>query len=180
MPFAIIRAEVPVKVFPGVPFVSSQLKILTDDEAAWAMSPVGSIIDADRSHSAAALDAYTADDRARFCIHSYAHPVPPQGQVLMSYTLALDGDSIVATGVFSVPPVPQEVSRLQAKQALRAGGKLTDVETAIAGASDEVKIYWADASMFHRDHPTLLAMATALGMSSDEVDALFRAAAAIT
>lgn len=180
MPYAIIRDGVPVKVFPGVPFTSTQQKIMTAEEAAWSFSPIGSVIDAERSHSAAALEHYTAEDRARFGIHTYAHPLPPPGQLLIGYTLDLEGDSIVATGEFGPPPVPSEVFRVQAKQALRIAGKLADVETAIAAASDEVKIYWADAPSFHRTHPTLLAMATALGMTSDEVDTLFRAAAQIT
>lgn len=180
MPFAIIRDGAPVKVFPGVPFVSTQLKITTEEEAAWSMSPIGSVITAEHSHSAAALDVYGPDDLARFCIHTYARPVAPEGKLLMSYDLSIDMGVIVATGVFAFPAVPAEVSRLQAKQALRIAGKLSDVETAVAGASDEVKIYWAEASSFHRDHPVLLSMTEELGMSPSDVDALFTAAAAIT
>ncbi len=77
--------------------------------------------------------------------------------------------------------VPTEVSRLQARLALLAAGKLDEVETAIAAAADRsLAIYWQDTSHFHRDHPRLLALATSLGMSPAEVDALFLAASEIS
>jgi hypothetical protein len=180
MAFAIIHNGAPEEIFGGQAFVSYQLKVTTEEEAAWSLSPIGSTIAAEISHSPGALAAYSADDRARFCIHSYTHPVPPDGKLLASYALSVEGDSITATGVFIDPPVPPEVSRMQAKQALRAAGKLAAVQTAIEAGSEELQIYWADAPSFHRDHPSLLAMAEALSMTSDEVDALFRAAAAIT
>lgn len=75
--------------------------------------------------------------------------------------------------------VPQSISRMQAKQALLAAGTLTAVEAAMASAPAAVQIYWADASHFHRDHPVLEQMAGALGMTSDDLDALFIAAAQI-
>lgn len=180
MAFAIIDNGEPVGVIAGAPFTSTQFKVTTAQEAAWALVPVGSVIERAYTHPANALEAWDADDRARYCVHSFALPVPPEGKLLISYVLSLEGDTIVATGEFGDPPVPAEVSRLQAKQALRIAGKLDAVETAVADASDEVKIYWADASSFHRDHPTLQALAAALQMTSDEVDDLFRAAHAIT
>lgn len=180
MAYAIIVDGAPVEVPTGVPFWTSQLKITTPEEAAWSGWPIGSVIDKVYNHSAEALANFTDDDRARYAIHTFALPAPPAGKVLAAYTLALDGDSIVVTPTFADPPVPAQVSRLQAKQALRIAGNLDAVETAIAAASKEVQIYWADAPIFHRDHPTLLSMATAVQMSSDQVDALFRAAILIT
>lgn len=180
MAYAIIDNGQPVEIHVGQLFTSTQFKITTEEEAAWSLSPIGSVIEKAYSHPANALEAWDAGDRARYCVHSFAPPTPPNGKRLVSYTLALDGDSVVPTGVYADPEVPAEVSRLQAKQALRIAGRLAGVETAIAAASEEVKIYWADASIFHRNHPTLLAMATALSMSSGDVDALFIAAAQIT
>ncbi len=77
--------------------------------------------------------------------------------------------------------IPTEVSRLQARLALLAAGKLDEIEAAIAAAADRtLAIYWQDTSHFHRDHPRLLALATSLGMSPAEVDALFLAASEIS
>jgi len=75
--------------------------------------------------------------------------------------------------------VPQSISRMQAKQALLAAGQLSAVEAAMASAPPAVQIYWSDASHFHRDHPVLEQMGQALGMSSDDLDQLFIAAAQI-
>lgn len=76
--------------------------------------------------------------------------------------------------------VPARVSRLQAKQALLAAELLETVEAAVAGASAEVRVYWAEASHFHRDHPVIEAMRVALGWSAAELDALFVAAAGVS
>lgn len=77
-------------------------------------------------------------------------------------------------------PVPAMVSRLQAKQALLAADLLASVEAAIlAGEDAALQLYWAEASHFHREHPALIAMTAALGMTSGQVDDLFRAAALI-
>lgn len=78
------------------------------------------------------------------------------------------------------PAIPQIVSRMQAKMALNNAGLLSSVESAVAVADVATQIYWAEASEFHRDHPTLIAMTQALGMSSDQVDDLFTAAGAIS
>lgn len=78
------------------------------------------------------------------------------------------------------PPVPGSVSRMQAKQALQDASLLATVDAAIAGSGDpDLQLYWAEASHFHRNHPALIAMTAALGMTSGQVDALFRAAALI-
>jgi hypothetical protein len=42
-----------------------------------------------------------------------------------------------------------------------------------------MQIDWDDSQEFQRDHPTLIALASALGLDSAGVDALFIAAAAL-
>jgi hypothetical protein len=78
------------------------------------------------------------------------------------------------------PVIPQVVSRMQAKMALQNAGLLASVESTVAAGTAATQIYWADAPDFHRDHPVLLSLATALNLSSAQVDALFTAAAIIT
>lgn len=78
-------------------------------------------------------------------------------------------------------PVPQVVSRFQARAALHAAGLLSSVEDAIAtGADVFTQIAWADAAEFRRNSPTIAALAAALGLSEEQVDNLFRQAATIT
>jgi len=84
-------------------------------------------------------------------------------------------------GAFSPPPppvaaVPSVVSRRQAKLALLAAGKLADAETAIAGADTETQINWNDAVEFRRDNALVATIGSALGLTSDQIDDLFRLA----
>ena len=95
--------------------------------------------------------------------------------------LKLMGSARLPTDDPAAPqPVPAKVSRMQAKQALLAAGLLATVDGAIASSGDAaLQLYWAEASDFHRDHPALMAMTAALGMTPEQVDDLFRAAALI-
>lgn len=85
-------------------------------------------------------------------------------------------------------PAPQApavtiVTRRQALRALNDAGLLTAVESAInamtgpAGVS--ARIDWDNATEFRRDFPLLAQLATAIGLTAAQVDALFSAAAAI-
>ena len=85
-----------------------------------------------------------------------------------------------------VSPTPDEVlaanraamlcSRFQAKAALHLAGLLPSVEAAIAQADPVTRIAWAEAVEYRRNSPTILALAAALDLSDEQVDALFRAA----
>lgn len=80
-------------------------------------------------------------------------------------------------------PVPGEVTRRQAKIVLSRAGLLSKADVAIAAMEgqpgEEARIDWADASTFRRDNPLIAGMASALGLSDDQVDTLFRQAAQI-
>lgn len=69
-----------------------------------------------------------------------------------------------------VPPI---ISRFQAKAVLLQMELLDDVETLMTSASPIVKLAWENAIEFNRQSPSLLAMASALGLSSEQLDALF-------
>lgn len=78
-------------------------------------------------------------------------------------------------------PVPQTVSRRQAKQELAARGLLDQVQPAIDAIEDAerrvlVQIYWDDAQYFDRDEQELLDIAEALGVV-DQLPDLYRSAA---
>ncbi len=79
-----------------------------------------------------------------------------------------------------VPPAP--ITRRQLRLTLvRNGISLAGVEAAIAAMPEglpkqEAQIEWADASTFDRNHPTLLLIAAALGLTEAQVDAMWREA----
>lgn len=183
MIYASLNAEgQPYEIAPGAPFATHFVIVADDQEAAWSGVAIGERAPFDVNHPWTALTTYNADTLARFCIAALELPAPPDGEAVASYALTVtDGVIGIAATFGPIPPapVPVEVSRGQAKQALLASGQLDQVEAAIAGASRQVQIYWSDFPTFHRDHPTLLTMAAALGMSSDDVDNLFRAAALV-
>lgn len=79
------------------------------------------------------------------------------------------------------PPVPQVVSRFQARAALLAAGLLDDATAAIEASGDAfTKLAWAEASEWRRDSALVVGMATSIGLTSGQIDDLFRAAAKIT
>lgn len=78
--------------------------------------------------------------------------------------------------------VPQVVTRRQARQALLLAGRLQDVQPAIDAIADPlqrglVQIEWDDSQEFQRTRPTLIALATAIGMTDADLDNLFTQAA---
>lgn len=80
-----------------------------------------------------------------------------------------------------VPTVPQFVSRFQARAALHLAGLLDDVE-ALMTAPDTpalAKLAWTDAQEFERQSPTIAALAGAVGLTEQDIDALFITAAGI-
>lgn len=83
-----------------------------------------------------------------------------------------------------VSGVPQEVTRRQARQALIMSGKFDLVQPAIDAISDPVQralmqSEWDDSQTFQRNRPALIQMATAIGLSSEDIDNLFTLAATL-
>ena len=93
------------------------------------------------------------------------------------------GDSWDAGDGFTPAPppaavVPASVTRRQARQALLLAGKLASVQPAIDAISNAtqrglVQIEWDDSLSFERHRPSLVALATAIGIDSAGLDALF-------
>jgi len=74
-------------------------------------------------------------------------------------------------------PVPQRITALQARRALLASDMLDQVEAALARQPRAVQITWEYATEIHRDDPMLAEVAQAIGLSTNTLDDLFRAAA---
>lgn len=97
------------------------------------------------------------------------------------------GDSY-ADGVFSPPPppppeVPRQVTMRQARLALRAAGKLADVDDAIASLpspqKEEAQIEWEFSSVVERERQLVQMLGPALGLSESDLDQLFITAATL-
>jgi hypothetical protein len=82
-----------------------------------------------------------------------------------------------ANGVFTYLTVPPTVTPLQARMALNAAGLRSAVEVAVSAANQDVKDMWEFSDLVHRDNPQLIALASAIGLTSAQLDALFQAAA---
>ena len=75
--------------------------------------------------------------------------------------------------------VPGVVSRFQARAALYKANMLESAELAVSNSDPLTKLAWADAQEFRRDSPILQSIAQALGLTSDDLDALFVSASEI-
>lgn len=67
----------------------------------------------------------------------------------------------------------QPVTRAQGRLALYRAGYLEQLEVIIAQADREARIWYEDAQIWERDHPVVLVMGTALGLTPEQVDNLF-------
>ena len=89
------------------------------------------------------------------------------------------GGDVVAPSV--TVPVPAEVTMRQARLALLAAGLLDDVEAAIDGMDEPAKtaaqIEWEYSNALERDNTLVAILGPSLGLSSNQIDDLFRAAA---
>lgn len=81
-------------------------------------------------------------------------------------------------------PVPSEVTMRQARLALLAAGKLDDVEAAIDALPEGVvrtaaRIAWDYSSAVERNYGLVSTLGPLIGLSDEDIDALFIAAAAL-
>lgn len=78
-------------------------------------------------------------------------------------------------------PVPQAVSRFQARAVLHLAGLLPAVEAYMVDPETDMlmKLAWTDAQEFRRDSPTIAAVAASLEITETQLDDLFTQAAQI-
>ena len=87
---------------------------------------------------------------------------------------------MIPTYMGLVQEIDDHIGRLMA--GLKAQGRLQDVQPAINAIADPVQrgmvqIEWDDSQEFQRTRPTLIALATAIGMTEADLDNLFTQAA---
>lgn len=92
-----------------------------------------------------------------------------------------DGSSFAPPPAPPVPPSVAVVEMAQAREALHAAGLLDDVEAAINAMAEpartSARIAWEYRSTVRRDSALVTQLGAALGLSSDQIDGLFAAAA---
>lgn len=75
-------------------------------------------------------------------------------------------------------PVPLYISAFQARAVLLEEGMLESVEAIVATDALQ-QLAWNRVTVFRRDSPTIALVAEALGLTSDQLDGLFRRGAMI-
>lgn len=73
--------------------------------------------------------------------------------------------------------VPSSITSVQARRAISAAGLRSAAEAAVGSAGGAVQKLWYEAETVDRYDATVIGMATAIGLSSDQLDDLFRTAA---
>lgn len=79
----------------------------------------------------------------------------------------------------ATPNIPNSATPRQVRLLLLQQGLLANVNAMIAQQDEATKIAWEYASEFRRDDPLLVSLAQNLGLTSQQVDDFFIAAAAI-
>jgi hypothetical protein len=88
-------------------------------------------------------------------------------------------------GAYSAPEVPTpadpipDVSSAQAKIQLSRAGFLLPVKASVEALGGEAEIWFTDARTWQRNNPYVAELGGAVGLSSSEIDELFREAAKI-
>ncbi len=106
---------------------------------------------------------------------------PPDGATIMLLDKALDSGYTYA---IRPPSVPDAVQPVQLRTWLLYAGKLDTVDTLIASEPDplkrrEAQQRWDYALAIPRSHPLVLEIGEALGMTDEDMDAAFIAAAGL-
>jgi hypothetical protein len=173
-----------VRVSATSGFATTQLKIVTQEEAAWSFAAIGTVIAFEATVLPGAVNGWSPADFERWQVLSFDDPTPPDGEQLVSTDLAEVDGAVVPTGHFAAIPPPAEVTRAQGRLQLTSEGLLDTVDAYVAALDASVaqnvqaKEYWASTGVFRRDNALLNAMWAALGRTSDQLDATFRGAAA--
>lgn len=79
----------------------------------------------------------------------------------------------VPGATISVTAVPQSVTNFQARAMLRAAGLLGAVNAALEGKGGVELDAWEYSATVHRQSPLVLSLAASLGLTDQQIDAMF-------
>ncbi len=105
----------------------------------------------------------------------------PPGTHGTHWTFDWQAGTVVDLPPQPLPPVPQQVTNYQARAALLAAGLFDQVDAAVKaqGTTSAAFQAWEYANNVYRNSPLIAGLGAALGLSAQQIDDLFRAAAAI-
>ena len=103
-------------------------------------------------------------------------PVDPANS---DYAALIASGEPIEPAATPAPVVPASVTPRQVRLLLLSQGLLANVEAMIAESDDATKITWQYASEFRRNDPLLEGLGAQLGLTSEQIDEFFIAAAAI-
>lgn len=78
-----------------------------------------------------------------------------------------------------IAAIPSSVSPRQIRQALTAANLRTQVEAAVAAADQDTKDWYEFATIFERQHPMVIALASSLSVTERQLDDLFTLAGSL-
>ena len=168
-------------VIAGGPLGLSSAQVFEESIAGGVVTPLpAKLLDDNSSLKAIIDDAVISTLAANASLQSEIDALGIEKEALEAQVLSLQSQ-------LSTLPEPGEiiVTRAQAKLALQAAGLLESVETAIASIEDAQQkavatIAWQEAPNFSRSSTFVAMLGTMLGLSSEQIDNLFEAAAAIS
>jgi len=142
--------------------------------------PIADLLSQVQTDALIAVDAKTAALAAMTEQRDAAIQARDEAQSALA-TVQTELDALKASLVPMIDGVPQVVSRFQARAALHVAGLLKSIELMMShpDADPLMRLAWEDAQNFERKSPTLLALANALELTAEQVDALFIQAAEI-
>lgn len=137
-------------------------------------------------HPASIFSLWNRAEKLAIGIYEVVPDEVPEGKVAVSWDLVMDDGFVrrVPTLVDYVEPVPQVVSRAQGKLALVGAGLWQGIVDYVALIEDPMDRAIAQAALhdtqeWRRSSPFLATAAAALGLTQEQLDGLFRAAAQI-
>lgn len=108
--------------------------------------------------------------------------VPPPVLAESEYAV-FNGESwdVVTDRPDPVMPVPNAITKRQARQQLIAMSMISSVQPVIDAIADPteralVQSFWDDSTIYERNHPQMIALSAAIGMTESQLDDAFIAA----
>lgn len=134
-------------------------------------------LDANKVASLISESIWTEDDYVPLGIKIAVPFVVPENKIISGDESFVENGGVVSQ-VFEVtdqppPTVPEAISPLQARKALRIAGLKAAVDAYIATLPEEDQEAWEYAVEVRRDNPIILSGAAALGISQAQLDDLF-------
>lgn len=127
------------------------------------------------------MDILVQDGKAHELFPNGAPELHPSITIVRDYSAPVEAGWIWDGSVFTEPApvvvIPTSVSMRQARLALLESGLLADVEAGLAGSAQEAQIEWEYATTVERSSGLVSTIASAMGLTEQQLDDLFTLAA---